>query len=230
MAIPLYLAMTAAEFSAGKKLPQYPAWMSCHFSPAGKGLSNLPPALPVGSLLILDDQMPPDEHDAALIRQQLEVIIESSSCAGLLLDFQRPDDSETDLMVRELLRLPCPVCVSHWYAKELSCPVLLPPCPLITPLAAHLAPWDGREIWLEAATDSAGFTVTSSGCQLSYFPGTDCFPHEENALHCSYRIEKDSDEIRFHLHRGPAHIPALLLEAEKLGVSCAVGLRQELEP
>ena len=230
MAIPLYLAMTAAEFSAGKKLPQYPAWMSCHFSPAGKGLSNLPPVLLSGPLLILDDQMPPDKHDTALIRQQLVETFETHQCCALLLDFQRPNDPETARIAKELSTLPCPVCVSHWYAKDLSCPVLLPPCPLITPLTDHLAPWNGREIWLEAATDSAGFTVTKTGCKQSSLPGTDSFPLKEKDLHCSYRIETGSDEIRFHLHRSPAHIPALLLEAEKLGVSCAVGLRQELDP
>ena len=113
MAIPLYLAMTAAEFSGCNTLPSNPAWMSCRFSPGGNGLSNLPSSLPPGTLLILDDQTPPDGHDTALIRQQLMEIIDANHCAGLLLDFQRPDIPQTTQIVKELLSLPCPVCVSH---------------------------------------------------------------------------------------------------------------------
>jgi hypothetical protein len=93
MEIPLYLAMTAAEFSSCDPLPQHPAWMSCRFSSSGNGLCNLPPILPEGTLLIIDDQTPPAGHDAFLVRRQLEEILNSHLCAGLLLDFQRPDST-----------------------------------------------------------------------------------------------------------------------------------------
>lgn len=230
MAIPLYLAMTAAEFSACGSLPAHRAWMSCRFSPGGKGLSNLPPSLPPGTLLILDDQTPPDSHDAALIRQQLSEIIDANRCSGLMLDFQRPENKKSSQIAAELLSLPCPVCVSHIYAKDLACPVFLPPCPLTVPLSAHLAPWDGREIWLEVATDSAAITVTDSGSRISYQPCVGELPHRDARLHCRYRIETEQDAARFLLRRSLADLPPLLQEAEELGVTQAVGLWQELYP
>ena len=230
MAIPFYLAMTAAEFSRCDRLPQRIGWMSCQFSPGGKGLSNLPASLPADSLLILDDQTAPDGHDKDLIRQQLAEIIDANHCAGLLLDFQRPDDPQTARIAEELLSLPCPVCVSHLYAKELSCPVFLPPCPLTVPLSEHLAPWDGREIWLEAATDSAVITVRETGSHFSPLSPDGDFPHEDTRLHCRYRIEILPKEVRFHLQRTREDLDQLLVDAAAQGVQCAVGLWQELNP
>ena len=52
MAITPFLAMTAAEIEHSTPLPPNVAWMACHFSPYGAGLSNLPKNLPAGSLLI----------------------------------------------------------------------------------------------------------------------------------------------------------------------------------
>ena len=46
MAITPFLAMTAAEFRKKEDLPDKIAWMACHFSPYGLGLSNLPQRLP----------------------------------------------------------------------------------------------------------------------------------------------------------------------------------------
>ena len=57
MAMEPYLAMTAGEIRGASVLPRRTGWLSCHFSPSGAGLSNLPVALPPGSLLILDDSM-----------------------------------------------------------------------------------------------------------------------------------------------------------------------------
>jgi hypothetical protein len=230
MAIPLYLAMTAAEFSSCNCLPAHTAWMSCRFSPGGKSLSNLPSSLPPGTLLILDDQTPPSGHDTVLVRQQLSEIIDANRCSGLLLDFQRSHSEETAEIVKGLLSLPCPVCVSHLYAKELSCPVFMPPCPLTVPLSEHLAPWDGREIWLEVATDSTAITVTGSGSRISYHPCAGDFPYRDAILHCRYRIETASDAALFLLRRTFADLPPLLQEAEKLGVTRTVGLWQELTP
>ena len=48
MAIGRYFAMTAAEIRGCSALPAGIAWMACHFSPYGTGLSNLPPELPEG--------------------------------------------------------------------------------------------------------------------------------------------------------------------------------------
>ena len=45
MGLPLYLAMTAAELSAAEALPRKMAYMACHFSLYGTGLSNIPEQL-----------------------------------------------------------------------------------------------------------------------------------------------------------------------------------------
>ena len=58
MAIAPFLAMTAAETRNHSVLPPKIAWMACHFSPYGLGLSNLPQRLPPHALLLLDDITP----------------------------------------------------------------------------------------------------------------------------------------------------------------------------
>ena len=229
MEIPLYLAMTAAEFSSCDPLPQHPAWMSCRFSPSGKGLCNLPSTLPEGTLLILDDQTPPDGHDAFLIRRQLEEILNSHRCAGLLLDFQRPDSMETAEIAKTLLALPCPVCVSHLYAEDPSCPVFAPPCPLTTPMEHHLAPWQGREIWLEVALDSADYRIHKNGCQIC--PASqEALPFYDEKLFCHYGIRIEPEQILFTLERKRTDLDILLTSAAACGVTRAVGLFQELCP
>ena len=88
MAIRSFLAMTAAEFATAGTLPEYVAWMACHFSPYGTGLTNLPPTLPPGSLLILNDRIPICGHDPERIAGQLLQTAETTQCTGVLLDFQ----------------------------------------------------------------------------------------------------------------------------------------------
>ena len=227
MEIPLSLAMTAVELSGCGSPPAHMAWMSCRFSPGGKCLSNLPPSLPTGSLLILDDQTPPDDHDADLIRKQLIEAIDANHCSGLLLDFQRPKDPQTAKITAALLSLPCPVCVSHLYAKELPCAVLPPPCPLTKPLKQHLAPWQGREIWLDIALDSAVYRISKTGCDIRpAMQGS--LPYYDEELFCHYGIRIDEDQILFSLERQKTGLPALMTSAAELGVTKAIGLYQEL--
>ena len=90
MAIRPFLAMTAAEIQGTETLPPKTAWMACHFSPYSTGLSNLPKALPPGSMVILDDITPIHGHDAEAIAAQLRSRLEEIECSGVLLDFQRP--------------------------------------------------------------------------------------------------------------------------------------------
>ena len=229
MAIPLYLAKTAAEFATNAEQPEKLAWMACHFSPYGTGLTNLPPQLPDGSLLILNDRTPVHGHDAKRIRETLEEAVTQLSCCGLLLDFQRPDCPETEIIVKELLTLPCPVCVSDLYARELDCPIFLPPVPLTVPVEEYLSPWQGREIWLEAATGCVSFTVTENGCSVSPFQQKGDFPFRDERLHCHYRTELRDDSAIFHVSRSKADLVALLEESSSFGVAKAVGLWQELE-
>lgn len=227
MAIPLYLAMTPAEFQNTQTLPPNIAWMSCHFSPGGKGLSNLPLQLPPGSLLILDDRFPPDGHDIQYIKSQLEDALPALACCGLLLDFQRPEDQQTAQIVHCLLELNIPVGVSSCYAQCTDHPVFLPPCPITEPLADYLAPWKDREIWLEISTGSVCARISRQGCRMDETAETS-FPHRDADLFCHYRIEAAPAELRFHIARTEEDQKTLMEQAERYGITKAIGLYQEL--
>lgn len=226
-----FLAMTKAEFLANPEFSSPVGWMACHFSAYGTGLSNLPPALPKGSLLILNDRTPWWHHDPELILQQLKKVIETGCCNRLLLDFQLPAVPEianlSGLLTREL---NCPVGVSEAYASDLSCPVFLPPVPLDQTLPDHLSPWKDREVWLDLALSSEEIQLTESGCTRTPLPcpsNSDCFL-EEKHLHCHYCVSLEEHSARFTLCRTHADLNELLEEAAICGVTTAVGLWQEL--
>ena len=231
MALPMFLAITPGEMAGLESLSGNFAWMACHFSPYTQGITNLPPQLPPGSLLILDDRFPCQGHSADLTVRQIRDAVTQMNCDSVLLDFQRPTDPESLSMVRALLEtLPCPTAVSEPYAREFDCPVFLPPAPLHTALEAHMAPWHGREIWLEAALCQEIATVTEDG--PSIIP---CFPAEgleggfyDETLCCRYRTQIQDNQIRFTLFDTPDSLEKKLEKAHSLGVSRAVGLYQEL--
>ena len=228
MALPLYLAQSPLE-SAGNPLPGRYAYMACHFSPGGTGLSNLPEVLPPEAMVILDDSTPMCGHDPRQILSQLSALLSRRDEQSLLLDFQRPGiPAQQDLAQLLCTSLPCPVAVSEGYARELSCPVFLSPVPPDKSLTAHLAPWQDREIWLDAALEGIRLVLRESGCTAE--PLWD-FPEDglhERTLHCHYTVETAADSAIFHLWRTRQDLDALLTEAEILGVSRAVGLWQEL--
>lgn len=177
-------------------------------------------------MLILDDSTPMDGHDPAQILKELSAQLEKHRCRCLLLDFQRPGIAAQAELARLLTeRLPCPVGVSDLYARELGCPVFLSPAPPDVPLKAHLAPWTGREIWLDAALDGITLILAENGCTatpLSDFPERGL---KDDKLHCHYTVESPAT---FHLWRTRDDLDALLKEAEMLGVTKTVGLWQEL--
>lgn len=231
MAIQPFLAMTAAEIQEKTVFPEKTAWMACHFSSYGTGLSNLPVSLPPDSLLILNDRTPIHRHDPELITRQLEQCIAQLHCWGLLLDFQRPGYSETAVLVKHLAAtLTCPLAVTEAYAADCSCGVFLPPVPPSTALEDHLAPWTGRETWLELALDGEVITLTEHDSQVVPLP----YPHpdgsffSEASLHCHYQIVLEEDAAKFTLWRTWEDLHLLLADSESYGVTAAVGLYQEL--
>ncbi len=229
MALPLYLAMTAAEIQKNSILPPRIGYMACHFSPYGTGLSNLPGSLPDNAMLILNDRTPIRRHDPELIGAQLESLISGLRCECILLDFQRPECEETLLLAEKLCTLPCPVGISACYAADLNCPVFLPPVPLDVPLSEYLLPWKHREIWLEVALDGMEITLTETGYSSIPLPCPDDFRgFSDLKLHCHYCIKTDTDRIKLTLSRTREDLEDMLLEAEPLGVTRAVGLWQEL--
>lgn len=231
MAIQPFLAMTAAEIRDFSVFPAKIAWMACHFSPYGLGLSNLPRTLPPGSILMVDDITPPHRHDPELIAAQLIDCIETRSCCGVLLDFQRPGSEETKHIIHTLVNtLPCPVAVSELYAEDLCCPVFPAPVPLSVSLQDHLSPWKGREVWLDLALSGEVITVTEQGASSAPLPFPDLSAEgfADKTLHCHYHTALTEDAAQFTLWRTREDLEALMDEAENLGISCCVGLYQEL--
>lgn len=230
MVLPLFLAMNASEMTVSS-LPDHCAWMACHFSSCGEGISNLPASLPPGSILILNDRIPCQGHSADLIASQISEATSRFECESVLLDFQRPENPETELVVQAILSsLSCPVCVSEPYGKMHPCPVLLAPAPLHIPMEEYLAPWEGREIWLEAALCQQAITITKDGTDFA-----SCIPSEryengffDETLCCQYFTQIEEKQIQFTLFDTMASLEKKLENARKLGVNRAIGLWQEL--
>ncbi len=212
MAHPFYLAMTAAEFSGCAEMPERIAWMACHFSPYGQGLSNCPQSLPEGSLLIVNDRIPPQGHSPDAIALQLARQMETLQPDGLLLDFQQPWNEETQLITKKILQeLSCSIAVSHIYAKDQDCAVFLPPPPIRTSPEEYFAPWDSREIWLEIYDQWETAVVTASSCTIATElpPQIPALPHFDEALRCRYAISPAEDHVTIFLHRSARELLSL---------------------
>ena len=125
---------------------------------------------------------------------------------------------------------PAPWACPRFTGGGLTCPVFLPPVPPDVNLADYLAPWQGREIWLELALDGEAITLTPSGAITAPLPPAAQLlgGHRDEKLHCHYQIHTDADSARFTLFRTPEDLDELLIEGEALGVTRAVGLYQEL--
>jgi len=231
MALPLYLAMTAAETAKAERLPTHSAYMACHFSPYSTGLSNFPETLPPDNMLIVNDRTPLQGHDPLIIAEQLMLLCEEFQVCAVLLDFQRQPDEETMAVVNAILDTSRhPVGVAQGYCGNLSCPVFLSAPPPHILLKDHLAPWQGREIWLEAALETELVTVTEKGSAFTPLRHAELSGavHNDPRLHCRYCTEILEDRVAFTLQRTKEDLFALLEEAQALGVSKAIGLYQQL--
>lgn len=225
----IFLAKTKQEMTenpSGKT-----SYLSCRFSPYGKGLTNLPNTLPPDSLLLLDDSMPPGGHDAQLVINQLKEIVSRFSVNGVLLDFQNERSEASERMVKEILQsLPCPVAATAAYAKRFHCPVFLPPSPVNMPLCTYLKPWGGRDIYLEVAPVCTRATITPEGSHFQSLHKTYApLPHADHRLHCHYRVDLSPDKAAITMMRTGEDLSALAKEALDIGVSALIGLFQELK-
>lgn len=231
MGLPLNLAMTPAEMFSAKALPEKIAWMACHFSPYGEGLTNIPDLLPAGSMLILNDRMPCQGHSSDLAAHQLNDAVSRLDCESVLLDFQRPPDAESEAMAAAIVRaLSCPAAVPVHYAEKLGCPVFLPPAPLHVPLEEYLRQYQKQEIWLEAALCQETICVTASGTAYSPQLPPDGLTggHYDDILCCQYLTKIAPDEVRFTLFDTLQTLSRKLEQAQTLGAVRAVGLYQQL--
>ena len=230
MEIPLFLAMTAGEVSCADTLPPRLAWMACHFSPYGTGLSNIPQSLPKGSMLTLNDRIPPDWHDVDLAASTLTEAAKRLECGSILLDFQRLGNEKTASVVEAVLKqADRPVGVSSCYAEGLSCPVLVPPVPPHLTPEEYLKPWQRREIWLEWSLIGTEIEVTAEGSQYTSLPRfvPSEKAHFDEELGCRYDICVEEDRVVFRLGRVPEDMAGLMENAKKYGVMQWVGLWQE---
>ena len=230
MPFPLYLAMTAAELAVWEPPPKL-GYMACHFSAYDAGLCNLPTSLPAGSLLILNDRMPPLRHDPALVCRQLAQTAEKVGAAAILLDMQRPGNPQTGEMIRAIVNEQvCPVIVSDIYAEEKDTDVFVSAPALHTPPAQALRKWQGRRIWLELATEPELLVLTEQGCRPGFCDNAD-IPEDgfyDEKLCCHYQMQPGDRDARFLLWRTRKDLGQYLLIAAKLGVCAAVGLYQQL--
>ena len=229
MALPLYLALTQAEFQNAEPLSGKIAWMACHFSPYGTGLCDLPSRLPKASAVILDDCIPVGRHDAKTVAGQLAAQVESVGAEAVLLDFQREGcEAAQEIAKRIVDHLPCPVGVSERYAEGLNCPVFLPPIPPDMDWDGYFAPYEGREIWLEVSTQAETVVVTGNGATVcdGREHKADGFKDEE--LLCRYCMEIAEDQAVFTLWRSEEDIQHMRERIGKFGVTRLFGLYQEL--
>lgn len=232
MDINCIIAMTAAQIAHAPSLPQPIAWMACHFSRKENGLTDLPAHLPKGASLLVDDSIPINGHDPSRIAEQLTELTEKFSVDAVILDLQRPMMEENRVLATFLAeKLPCTVCVSAMYAETLTCPVLLPPPPPHIPLRAHLAPWKGRQIWLEALLEAEEITVTAQGSNPRQIPlpRSQELPFADWDALCRYRFSIQEDRVVFTLARDRQMLRELLHQGSRLGVARAVGLYAQLQ-
>ena len=204
MVLPLYLAMTEAEMctiSHGAFL------MEDHFTPP-----------PPGLLPVITDRHP-------LTARGVDALVEMArDWSWALLDFERPPTPEGRALAR---RLPCPAAAPPGYGDG---PVFLPPPQLYIPLDRYLAPWAGREVWLEAALLKQTVTVTAGGTVISPPTGAGGLSggFESEALRCRFTQAFSEDRAVFTLFDTPESLEEKLHRAAALGVTRAVGLYQEL--
>lgn len=227
MALPVYLAMTAAEFTGNLPINATPAWMACHFSSSGTGLSNFPSFLPHGAMLIVNDQIPPANHSPDYIAKQLQDFTNAHNVGAVLLDFQRSGCERFAETIGN--SLSCPAAVTARYASCFPGAVFLPPPPVSQPIEAAFSAYKGREIWLELLPDTETLTITKDGCTSQK---ADSFPDAQNifestSLSCRYCIEETDNTAIFTLQRQAWHLTQLLEKAEAFCVSRGIGLLQD---
>lgn len=230
MAIQRFLGVMEAEMDGISPMPENVAWMGCHYSKESGKICGLPPVLLAGSMVVLTDEVAFLEADHGTLCGQLWGAVGALSCRYVLLDFQKPVCEEAVCFAEKLAAsLPCPVILPAALGGRLDGPVFLPPVPLDVSLPNYLAPWAGREVWLELALDGLEIRLTNSGARSSYLPHPLPFSasHRDERLHCHYNIETAPDAVCFNLRRAREDVEALVTEAEGLGVTGCVGLWQE---
>ncbi len=225
----VYLAVTMREME--EFLPKKTAFLSCHFSSSGKGLSNVPHSLPKDSLLLVDDSMPVCEHDPGVVVKQLKDLVARFSVKAVLLDFQGEKTAQAENMAQAIINgLPCPVAVTERYARGLGCPVFLSATPADIAVEKHLEKWLKQGVFLEIAPCETRIEVTETGRKKTplSFKNPENLPLYNEKLCCHYDVEVFPNRAIFTLGRTKEDLAALAEKALALGALGLVGLYQEL--
>ena len=239
MSIPLYLAMTAADFSSCSRLPPHVAWMACHFSASGTGLSNQPNSLPPESLLILDDQIPWNGHSLEQECRETAALLQKTGAEGILLDFERPPTEETlamaILLTRHCTAVGTAIGMPELYAQLPEAAIFLPPLPCYQTPAQALSHYGGRELWLEASGNGCRLEVGAQGTQiipespdLLQVESTQHALFQDPGLLCQYFTEKTEEGIRINLFDIPGSLQEKLDACEEFGATRAVAPWQQM--
>ena len=227
MDLSIYMAFTGAELKEMQNYHGKTAWLGCHLSAYGRSLSPLPASLSYCDMLVLTDETPADSHDPLQIAEEFVAQANSLGCEKVLLDFQRPPTAESAEIVMQVLKsASIPVGVTENYAEAVSCPVFLPPPPLWVPLEEYIAPWKGREIWLETAPEGGCITLKENGSYYRTCDPSGEYPFADKKLHLSYRTEISDSCVNIYLSRAPSLLKHWLELASRLGIHTAVGLYQ----
>lgn len=231
MDINCYLAMTAAEYFSADTLPNKVAWMACHFASYGTGISNKPYSLPPGSMLILNDRIPPRNHDPIQISEEMNHLINKYGCSSVLLDFQEHNNNELKSIAAYLSEnLTVPVGIAEEYAKDLNCCVFLNAPALQKDLSETIKVWSGRKLWLEIAPEAEEYIITEAGSKVTPSECCECDDtwHKDKSLHCSYSYQLTGDHAHLNIQRSFEDLKELMEEAGTIGVEQFVGLYQQL--
>ena len=231
MVLPLYLAMTGREILAAQPSASRCAYMACHFSPYGLGLSNLPKALPEGAVILLSDRIPPGGHDAEVVVAQLEELVRQFQPKAIVLDLETAGNGFCrELAVKCSGISGAEITVAAAYAKDLPCSVFVGAGALWTPAEKLLKPWQGRKLWVEAVLQRGLVTVTDQGAgyeELPWEPPEEELPVDED-LQVAYRIRQTKDAVEVMLWRGKEQLPKWMEKLEQLGAEGFLGLYQQL--
>ena len=222
----MFLAMTEEEIQSISPLPSNFAYLGCHFSPAASELTGLPPVLPPGCGIILDDRYPIPDTDPDAVAKMLS----KHKPQFVLLDFQHPPTDAAMKLAAALVKLPCPVPMPPAYGQNLTCPLFLPPVLPHVSILEYLEPWQHREIWLELALDAIQIEITAQGSRITHFPHAQPQEqaHTDRMLHCHYKITRREDALSFYCYRTREDITALLHSPLPANVTHTIGLFREL--
>lgn len=233
MPISIYEAVTAGDCFERNALPAHAAWMAAHFSAVGTGVTNLPQRLPVGSLFMLDDQIPWQNHDAERICQELLQAVAELACSGILLDFEREPCQQTQafctLLCTYCRQYSIPLGMPPSYGLKLPAALFLPPLPCWPGPETVLQPFSGRELWLDAAESGCVAEIGRKSVQFfsedpivlqAQAEGHAVFWH--GGLCCQYYSNQINDRIRIALYDTRQTMEQKLDACAKLGVTVAV--------